>query len=90
MIYCRIVALQKYKNREDLNKCVEWLSLSLRENEHNSKTIENFLEEARDRKNKSDFYTLCTYLFHHEKIVDKRHREYLLGKLFNNKFRSLK
>jgi hypothetical protein len=90
MIYCRICAIQKFANNTYLNECVDWLFISLKTNEHNHRIINNFLDDARLKKGKNDFYSLCSYLLSHDRASDRSKKNFLLGLLFQSQFSSLR
>jgi len=89
MIYNRISALQDFSDSGYLNETVDWFTISLNENEHNLRIVSSFLDDAKQKKTKHDFYNFCIYILNHPKLVDKKKREFLLGKLFDRNFTTL-
>lgn len=83
MIYNRIAAIQNFSNTDIVNEAVDWYSISLKETNHNLKIVNNFLEEARQKKFRSDFYNLCHYIMDNPRSTDKQKRSFLLSKLLN-------
>jgi hypothetical protein len=82
MIYNRLLAINEYKNKNYLQEGVKWNCIGLKENQHNTKFLSDFIERALQEKNKNDFYRLAIYLFDTTDKVDKDDRDFIVGKLF--------
>jgi hypothetical protein len=82
MIYNRVIVLENFRNNETLRDAISWICIGLKENMHNTKFINDFLEVANKEKFKNDFYAIAMYIFDNPQSATKEEREFILSKIF--------
>ncbi|UEG53339.1 SIR2 family protein [Mucilaginibacter daejeonensis] len=85
LIYIRIVITQKFNNHQTFTETVKWVCIALKENLHNSKVIENLIEDAKKGKMNNDYYQFATFVLDNPSMLSPNDRETILSKLFSSK-----
>ncbi|MET3499147.1 energy-coupling factor transporter ATP-binding protein EcfA2 [Mucilaginibacter rubeus] len=84
LIYIRIVITQRFEKHSVFAEAAKWVCIAFKENLHNSKVIENLIEEARKGKKHNDFYQFAHYVLRNPNALSYSDRETIISKLFSN------
>lgn len=85
LIYIRIVITQRFEKHLVYTEAIKWVCIALKENLHNSKVIENLIEDAKKGKMHNDFYQFATFVLKNPTTLSANDRETIVSKLFNTK-----